>query len=360
MTRLIFCAIILLQLFTIRVDAQLKEFLEANVNESCISDQSDKLLLRTFVMRKFNKYTMGHNGIRQNIAYRANDNYNIGFGFQYKWLGVNLSFQMPLINSDDDKFGKTKFLDLQSYVYLDKIAIDFFALSYRGYYLTNGSLLQTPPAGDDYFIRSDMRTRNYGVNFQYIFNNEKFSYRSSFVQNQCQLQSAGSFIVGGMVHYTRARADSAIIPMNTLDDRFFEQNDFNKSSTITLGINAGYAYTQIIAKHFFITGSLLAGAGLNYTSLKTDATDTRDAGIRTQLHGMIRGAAGYNSPDYFVGLQYINFINRNNTTVSDAWQQLQTGNMRLTFAKRFTLKKKVVKRLEQLEEQFGPPMMRAE
>lgn len=332
-----------------RTYAQLLDGVTLGLDSTCISDQSDKLLLRTFVMQKFNKYTLGHEGIASNVTYRANDNYNIGFGGHYKWLGLNVSFQMPFVNSDDKRYGNTKFFDLQSYLYLRKFAIDVFVLSYKSYYLTNSEILQKPPTGDDLLIRSDLRTGNYGANFQYIFNNSKFSYRAAFLQNQCQMRSAGSFIAGGAMHYTKVRADSAVIPPNVLGPTFFNQSRFNKSSTYAVAVNGGYAYTQVMGKHFFITGALLLGAGINYTDLKTDATNSKDNRLSTQLHGILRAAGGYNTEKYFIGVQYINFVSRNNTTVNDGWQQLQAGNIRLTYAQRFTLKKKTVKRLEKIE-----------
>lgn len=358
MCRLLLCTI--LMLFSTLSRAQLIDLLSVGLDSTCINDQSDKLLVRMFVMQKFNKYTLGQAGVPRNITYRANDNYNIGIGAHYKWLGANISFQMPFVNSDDSRYGKTKFFDLQSYLYLNKIAIDLFILSYKGYYLTNSNVLAKPPIDRDFLIRNDLRTGNYGMNFQYIFNYEKFSYRAAFLQNQCQMRSAGSPIIGGAIHYMHVRADSAVIPNNVLDRSFFMQHPFNRSGAFALAVNGGYAYTQVFGKHFFITGSLLIGAGVNYTGLRSDAFDTRNSKLSTQIHGIVRGAAGYNTAGYFIGLQYINFVNRNNTVLNDAWQQMQAGNIRLTYAKRFTLKKKVVKKLEQIEEQITAPIKKSE
>ena len=251
---------------------------------------------------------------------------------------------------------KPAFFDLQSYLYLNKIAIDLFVLSYRGYYLTNSSVLQTPQTDGTLFKRGDLRTGNYGVNAQYIFNHEHFSYRAAFLQNACQMQSAGSLIAGGTLHYTHVKADSAIIP-DMREDDFYRGSRFNKTNTIALAVDAGYAYTQVIGRHFFITGSVIAGVGLNYMVMNTDATNARQDKLHSQLHAMVRGAAGYNEPTYFIGVQYTNFIARNNTPIPDAWQQLQAGNIRLTYARRFTLKRKVVKRLERIEDNIRPAIL---
>lgn len=351
MRRLVLCAVLLCFIET-RVHAQLLDGLSIGADSACYNDQSDKLLLRTFVMQKFNKYALGNEGIASNVTYRANDNYNIGFGGHYKWLGINFSFQMPFVNSDDSKYGKTKFFDLQSYLYLKKIAVDLYILSYKGYYLANSDILKNPPVDREYMVRNDLHTGNYGANVQYIFNYKRFSYRAAFVQNQCQMLSAGSPIIGTAIHYTRVKADSAVIPNHALDESFFNGHQFNKSGTFALAVNGGYAYTQVIKTHFFITGALLVGVGANYTALKTDATGIRDNKISSQLHGIVRAAAGYNTEKYFIGVQYMNFVSRNNSAINDAWQQLQAGNIRITYAQRFTLKKKVVKRLEKIEDKM--------
>lgn len=339
----------------VRGQAQLLDLLTVGSDSTCVSDQSDRLLLRAFVMQKFNKYTLGQQSIPDNITYRANNNYHFGLGFHYKWLGINASFKLPYFNKA--KFGETKFFDLQSYLYLSRFAIDLYLLSYKGYYLSNGHILKNPPPDGELLLRPDLRTGNYGVNFQYIFNHRKFSYRAAFIQNACQIRSAGTWLAGFTLNYTRAKADSAIVPRSLVYDNFYARQDFNKTSAVVLAFNGGYAYTQVLGKHFFVTGALLAGMGFNRVALRTDATDTRDARLHVQVHMILRGAIGYNTNRDFIGLQYINYINRNNMPALDGWQQSQAGNIRLTYARRFQLKKKTAKRLERIEDKILPDVL---
>lgn len=344
--------IILSSLYAQHTNAQLIDFLSVGTDSTCIHDRSDRLLVRVFTMQKFNKYTLGQHDISDNVTYKANNNYHIGLGFHYKWIGANATFQLPYFNGDG--YGRTRFFDLQSYLFLGKIAIDLYVLSYKGYYLADNDILTVKPVSPPRLIREDLKTGNYGANFQYIFNHKRFSYRASFVQSQCQLQSAGSAIVGGGIHYTRARADSAIIPTNVEPNAFYYGHLFNRSSVFSVAINGGYAYTYVFKQSFFITAAAIIGTGLNYCALKTDATDERDVKLQPQVHGIVRAAAGYNTDKYFVGLQYINYISRNNMPPLDSWQQLQTGNIRLTIAKRFKLKKKTVQTLDDIEDAIIP------
>ena len=48
-------------------------------------------------------------------------------------------------------------------------------------------------------------------------------------------------------------------------------------------------------------------------------------------------------------MQYINFINRNNSPVRGSWQEFQTGNVRLTFATRFKFKKATKREIDNIE-----------
>lgn len=347
---------IVLCLLYVQAFGQLVDLAGVGTDSTCISDQSDRLLLRAFLTQKFNKYTLGQQTTTSNVTYRANNNYHVGLGFHYKWVGANISFKLPYINNP--RYGQTKFFDLQSYLYLANIAVDLFVLSYKGYYLSDGGVLKFPPEGNKLQLRPDLYTGNYGVNFQYIFNSSKFSYRAAFIQNQCQVRSAGSPLIGATVNYSRARADSAIVPPDLVLDNFYSGHDFNKTAAFVVAINGGYAYTQVIGQHFFVTGSVLLGTGLNYVSLKTDATGDRDARLHVQVHAILRGAVGYNTDERFIGLQYINHINRNNMPVLDSWQQSQMGNIRLTYAQRFKLKKKTAKQLERISEKIQPDILK--
>jgi hypothetical protein len=325
-------------------------WLKVNNDSTYVKDETRKLTVRAFGSNKFSKYTPGDYGFDRNLSYSANNNYNIGIGATYKYVGFNIESKIPFINNDMDRYGKTKFLDLQTFVYLRKFTVDLYYLSYKGYYLSDREIITTPVAEPDaYPQRPDLGTRNIGLNVQYIFNNKRYSFRAAFLQNEYQKKSAGSFMVGGGVHNIRVKADSAVIPLDIRFPGYFGNNTFNYSNTTNLSINAGYAYTLVIHQHFFVTAALMAGPGVNYTVLRDDVNSQAENKISAVIGGTIRGAAGYNSEYYFVGVQYINFINRNSTPVPGAWQEFQNGNVHLTVAKRFKLQRKTQKALDKIE-----------
>jgi hypothetical protein len=105
----------------------------------------------------------------------------------------------------------------------------------------------------------------------------------------------------------------------------------------SLGANAGYAHTFVFKKHFFLTLSLVGGLGLGYTRLEVpDAADPVRWGWH--VNNTARIALGYNSARYFAGLSVVNLGMRSQTPVGRTAISYDTGNIRLNFCRRFTVK----------------------
>src|SRR5690606_41684088 len=102
------------------------------------------------------------------------------------------------------------------------------------------------------------------------------------------------------------------------------------------------------------TVSFAAGPGLNYTFKRDDLAAQNSGGLDYQLNGTLRLALGYNSPEYFAGVQYIRNTNKNGMSERATWQQYETGSFRVTIAKRFKLnkkfEKKVMKAIEEVKD----------
>jgi len=338
--------------------AQFLKNLNCAPDSMCVMDLSRDLLIRLYGSQKFTGYQLGQYGNRKRVVYSPNDNYNIGIGFNYRFLGINIGFRAPFVNNDAPKYGKTKFLDLQSYIYMRKVTLDLYGQFYNGYYLSNRSILDNYKVIDTFLKRPDLHTKNFGFTLQYIFNHKKFSYRAAYLQNEYQRKSAGSLITGGGMHYINVKADSAIIPPNIIYDDFFSENKgFNRSDILCISANAGYAHTFVYKQHFFVTAALLGGVGVNYTNINDTKLGIKEGDVSTQLNGTVRFAVGYNSEQYFAGIHYVNFITRNNSVMAGTWQQFEAGNLRISVAKRFKIKKPLPKPLEKI---FGEPVDKLE
>lgn len=320
-----------------------------NFNDQYLSDKTGDLILRLYGSNKYTRLTLGDYHYKERVVYKPNTNYNVGVGFNYRWLGINLGFKTPGINNDDAQKGVSKWLDLQAYVYLRKLTIDFYGQSFEGYYLANNDLLANRPVSAEYFLRNDIQTRNLGANFEYLFNGNKFSYRAVYLQNERQLKSAGSFLVGGGLHYHHTRADSSLIPANLKYADFGNQLNYNRSGIASITLNGGYAHTFVIAKGFFLTGSLMVGAGVNHTMLKNDQSNLVVNNYGLQLNGIGRLGAGYNGERMYAGVYLTTNLEASNFSNGGSYQTYETGMLRVAVGRRFNAPKRVVRLFDGIE-----------
>ena len=315
--------------------AQLKflSFLNEKIDTSYISDKTKMLTVRALASSKFNKYRFIDEG--NSLTYRANNSYNIGLGAVYSFLGINVTVKAPFLNDDNDKYGKTKKLDIQAYAFPRKVALDLYLQYYKGFYVLENGITQPYLPADRNPVRADITTQHIGVNGSYVFNAKKFSFRAAFIQNEYQKKSAGSPLLGGGIHYNRISGDSAIIPADISYSNFFDNSGFNKAGAFSVGVHGGYAYTLVIAGHIFITGAALAGVGGNYSYLRDDANDVFKRRVGLQANLAYKAAVGYNSETFYAGILYIGYLQRNSAAITNTWQQFEPGVARLVFAKRF-------------------------
>jgi hypothetical protein len=315
---------------------------KSTADSNYIEDHTHDITFRLYGSRKYTYYDIVDTKTNRKIEYRPNSNFNVGFGFNYKWLGINLGFNLPFINDNDDKYGKTKYLDLQSHVYLRKLVIDFYGQYYKGYYLDNPKkVLRDYNPAMGFPLRPDLYNLDLGLSVQYILNDQRFSYRAAYLQNEYQKKSAGSFIMGGEIFAVKIKADSSLVPTNIADSSFLRDQHYYRTGIISAAINAGYAYTFVYQKHLFLTLSLTGGLGINHTTLyMVDGYTSRDGGW--QLNNTIRVSAGYNSTKYFAGIHYVSMITRSEMPIPHTFQTFGTGNFRVSLVRRFTLKGPII------------------
>jgi len=313
--------------------AQLFKFLSAQIDTSYIKDQTRLLTVRLLGSSKLNTYSLVNGS--NSLSYRANNSYNIGVGAVYSFLGANVTVKIPGINNDTAQYGVTKKFDFQAYAFPRKIALDLYLQYYKGFYITEKGITQNYLPANRNALRPDIRTQHVGVNGSYVFNAKQFSFRAAFIQNEYQKKSAGTALLGGGIHYYRISGDSAIIPSDIAYSNFFDNSDFNKMGAFSVGVHGGYAYTLVVAKHFFFTSEALLGAGINYSYLRDDAHDVFERKTGFQSNVSYKAAIGYNSDRFYAGLLYIGYWQQNSTPVSNAWQQNEPAVVRLVLAKRF-------------------------
>lgn len=280
------------------------------------------LTSRVFYSRKFTGFNVAHKTFDDLVfKYRPNTTRNLGIGATYDWFTLNLAYGFDFLNQDKER-GETNYLDLQSHVYLGKFNIDLLGQFYEGYYLANGE----SPTGEIY-VRPDIQVTELGVSVQYVVNHRKFSFKAAFQNTEYQKKSAGSWILGGNVFYGSVQADSSLIP--SYHD--LESPDYNRLRFFKIGPVGGYAYTLVLLKKLYLTGSGFLALNSGVYRLKTD--DVTSDEFFVSLDYGLRLAVGYNSPRFNMGGLYV--LQRAQAD-SNYKNIISTGNLRFIFSYRFS------------------------
>lgn len=176
------------------------------------------------------------------------------------------------------------------------------------------------------FLRDPKKGKTNSLEFQYYGYRRKFAYSLS-LQNERQLKSAGSFLLGAVVYYTKLNTDTL---------KLFSNME-NIHENIQLGITGGYAYSWVLGKSWFVTGSIDLGVNLGHNNPKQIFNEK--VKIYPTLNSRI--AAGYNLDSWSFGLSsyynrvYLFIDGKDNLSVNEF-------NIQLTFIKRFNWGNKFV------------------
>ena len=291
----------------------------------------EKLILRLYLSRKFAPFTVSSSG-KEDLNYKTNSKLNLGAGFTYKAITLNLSYGFNFLNPDKGR-GDTKGLDLQLHIYARKFAIDILGAFLRGYYLDpkdkNGLDLS------NYYKRPDLHRNIVGISFYRVANSDKFSFRAAFNQKDWQTKSAGSLLYGAEVHYGIVNADSALVP--SAASAIYPQAGINKIKFFSIGPGIGYAYTLVLSRHFFITGSAIGSVNLNISAEENGGTT--NSKVKVLPGGNYKAAAGYNSSTWSITAALLGNALYAGSAVSGKEYFLPTGNINFVVAKKIGLRK---------------------
>jgi hypothetical protein len=301
---------------------------------------SDHIVGRLYFSQKFTRLAIENDTSDFAFEYLPNTSLNLGVGFTYEWITLNLAYGFGFLNKDEGK-GKTKYLDLQFHSYGSKLMLDVLAQFYQGFYVQT---LKQGATKSEFYQRPDLNVYELGASAQWVFNNKKFSYRSSFMQNEWQKKSAGSFLLGAEAYIGDVGAEKGIIPPEI--DSIAAEKEYTKMNFIELGPNVGYAHTFVIKKHFFLHASLSLGLTVGSTTYKNFEGNTTETGLSPNSSFKI--AAGYNSEKWVLNLLFVNTQVEVNRARSPQSVGIETGNFRIIYAKRFMPGNKLQRKLKKL------------
>lgn len=289
---------------------------------------------RVYVSQKYTQLDIRDNRAKADLLYRPNTTVNLGAGATYGNFTLNIAYGFRFLNPEAGR-GDTRWLDLQTRVYARKYIVDIYGQFYQGLFLRNTAQVVADPGilEGPYILRDDIYLQQIGGAASYIFNNKRFSYRASFVQNEWQRKSAGSLLLGFEVYSGLARGDSSLIASSIITPELDEGMEVKRMTFFEIGPSLGYAHTFVYQENWFFTGHLGLNIALGWLSEYDIDGLNRGLGVYPNL--MSRFVLGYNSPKWFFGASYINNSLRIRSSFDGRRYVMDTGNVRINVAHRF-------------------------
>ncbi|WP_374670039.1 DUF4421 family protein [Flavobacterium sp. NRK F7] len=223
-----------------------------------------------------------------------NQKTKLRFSFDYKFLGLFISYSPNFYAKDESVYGETKTLDLSfKFFYTDRLRQEVDFKNTRGFYVE--SPLQSTPL--DVYPQLEIRTIG-GKTF-YIMNNN-FSYRAFENMTERQVRNAGSFIPSIGYYF------------NKLKSKRVDENE--KSLLKVYSFDAlfqyGYMHNFILSRKWFATLGAHPGFGLNnsrsYYYEKATDEQTIIKSLNMNFNLDLNLALGYNNKNLFGGFK-VNF-----------------------------------------------------
>jgi hypothetical protein len=230
------------------------------------------------------------------VIFNPNNDFKMGAGFYLFEVSFEVSFSVPIAVRNEAIYGKSKATDLQINMLTKSVGLDLYYQKYTGFYKDDERVKIL--AGEPYPQRPDIFTRNAGLSVFYVWNNKKFSIRSSYNYADRQKKSAGSFILYGTINSFSVEGDSAILSVSNQGE-LGEGSDFSRLRYTTFSVAPGYSY-NLVLKRVFFNGTFALGPAHHWIYYRAE-TGNGHYDILFNSSYTLRLAAGYSGNRFFTG-----------------------------------------------------------
>ncbi|SHO61290.1 DUF4421 domain-containing protein [Algoriphagus zhangzhouensis] len=301
---------------------------KSSFDSNYVEEHPELLGLRFYFSKKYTNLVVYVPKETRRYVFEPNSGNNLGVGFTYQRFTLNLAMPLGFMNPNRQQ-NWPFYLDLQSHVYPKKMIIDLFGQFYNGYTLSADQLNNSSES----YLREDLKLRQYGVNFNYLFNGDKISVQASFNQSMIQKRSAFSPFLGFEMYGGSMRGDSLLIPTTEAQTEL----NFQRAKYFQAGPNVGFAGTLVFGKGFYLTGVASANLSVGFADWENDTQSFRKVGVISTY--FLRGFAGYNSERFSINANYI-FKNVELVRDGPFEQAVNTGNYRINLVYKLSVSEK--------------------
>ncbi|NJM78492.1 MAG: DUF4421 domain-containing protein [Flavobacterium sp.] len=301
----------------------------------------DKMIFKISVNSDVDSYTIPSldRTLTNEDKFIPNQKTKLRFSFDYKFLGLFISYSPNFYAKDESTYGETNTLDLSfKFFYNDRLRQEVDFKNTKGFYVE--SPLESLPLD----VYPELEIRTIGGKTFYILNNN-FSYRAFENMTERQIKNAGSFIPSVGYYF------------NTLKSKRVNENEkfLTKVYSFDALFQYGYMHNFVLSKKWFATLGAHPGFGINnsrsYFNKKDINQESNIKSFNMNFNLDLNFSLGYNNKNLFSGFK-ANF--RDYQYESTKTAELINSKLYIDFfvGYRFKENKKIKKVFEKLEKKI--------
>jgi hypothetical protein len=245
------------------------------------------------------------------LNYLSNFVLSSGIRVRYKWINFQAGARLP-VQRLDEQLGTTKNFAIGLSVVKRKYMIQTKYESFSGFYLQNTKAWidnYSQTAGRDFYIRPDLKTQSLFTIYNYVLNHKRFSNPAAVFHFERQKRAAFGIALGASHMYHKIEADSNLVPsdnkraLGQFSDVYFVSH--------TLGLQLGLMGTIPLfrQKHWYVTASIIPGYSVQTGQTSKGFQQLFPLQFYRGLTNELRFGIGYNTKQWFAGLQISSFGN---------------------------------------------------
>lgn len=312
---------------------------EMKIDTAFVKSYYNDLIVRIYAADKGHNFELTDQSNDLSIRFQPNDYYKLGVGVNYKWFGLKVGAKLPFTNANESVYGKSSSFGLQSYIVARRFLLDVVAMKSRGYYLRlDGKNAGEFVSNDDtvYDLQPSLKSVNFGLNFIYVLNYKRFSYKAAFNQTDMQLKSAGSVILGGGASSLKVGGNEGLISDEVNSDYFEGWNGLNKIQSYAAYAGLGYAYSLVPVRNAIVTAAAMGRIGVRYNQFDLDENQSKlqtKPGFGTEF----RLSGGYHFARVYFGASLVRAQFNSDVQFNSLQFSNGTSFLELTISKRIKL-----------------------
>ncbi len=283
----------------------------------------------------------------QRLDLKPNLNISYAVVFSYKFLSVQFGLRRQISDEEIDKKGGSDSFRLRVELLFDNWN---HILEYnidKGYYVVN-----TSDFVDDYngiqIQLPEMSSTIFFGNSSYKFNTN-YSRRAIESQTEIQNKSAGSFMPG--INYTFYSLTGLDVIKDENGDRI-KRDNYNEYIGVNFALTAGYYYTFVLKKYWFVNAYVVPAAGINFTKTTTYSLEGSEKNNfdNVNLNLDYSFGSGYNGDKIFFGARFKNGLTNQKFSSDDVRITPSSNQWNVYFGYRFKAPKFLSKPVDLIEE----------